>query len=136
MKREWADLVNFEGNANAIRVLAQQQQGKDAGGIQLTFSTLALQNIRAKWLQRKRNHSQKEIRFFQNEKRYFPEIAKGTQLISESEEPYILKGILCVAQKQLTISVINIIDMEDAHRLGIVSQQTAKPVFRAGKIGD
>jgi dGTPase len=29
-EKEWADLVNFEGNANAIRVLAQQQQGKDA----------------------------------------------------------------------------------------------------------
>lgn len=40
-EKEWADLVNFEGNANAIRVLTHQQQGKDLGGTQLTYSTLA-----------------------------------------------------------------------------------------------
>ena len=40
-EKEWADLVNFEGNANAIRVLTHQQNGKDEGGTQLTFSTLA-----------------------------------------------------------------------------------------------
>ena len=28
-EKEWADLVNFEGNANAIRVLTHQQTGKD-----------------------------------------------------------------------------------------------------------
>ena len=39
--KEWADLINFEGNANAIRVLTHQQNGKDEGGVQLTFSTLS-----------------------------------------------------------------------------------------------
>ena len=36
-EKEWADLVNFEGNANAIRVLTHQQNGKDEGGTQLTL---------------------------------------------------------------------------------------------------
>lgn len=40
-EKQWADLVNFEGNANAIRVLTHQQNGKDEGGIQLTMTTLA-----------------------------------------------------------------------------------------------
>lgn len=40
-EKEWADLVNFEGNANAIRVLTHQQSGKDLGGTQLTYTTLA-----------------------------------------------------------------------------------------------
>lgn len=31
-EKEWADLVNFEGNANAVRVLTHKQQGKDDGG--------------------------------------------------------------------------------------------------------
>ena len=30
-EREWNDLINFEGNANAIRVLTQQQIGKSEG---------------------------------------------------------------------------------------------------------
>jgi dGTPase len=56
-EKEWADLVNFEGNANAIRVLAQQQQGKDAGGIQLTFQLWqVLPNILVKPLLKKRNY--------------------------------------------------------------------------------
>lgn len=38
---EWADLINFEGNANAIRILTQQQNGKSEGGLRLTYSTLA-----------------------------------------------------------------------------------------------
>lgn len=38
---EWADLINFEGNANAIRVLTQQQNGKSEGGLKLTYSTLS-----------------------------------------------------------------------------------------------
>ncbi|HAV02131.1 MAG TPA: deoxyguanosinetriphosphate triphosphohydrolase, partial [Chryseobacterium sp.] len=40
-EKQWADLINFEGNANAIRVLTHQQTGKDDGGTQLTFTTLA-----------------------------------------------------------------------------------------------
>jgi dGTPase len=48
--------VNFEGNANAIRVLTHQQNGKDEGGTQLTYTTLrALQNILAKPLPRKKD---------------------------------------------------------------------------------
>ncbi len=38
---EWADLVNFEGNANAIRILTQHQNGKSGGAFNLTVSTMA-----------------------------------------------------------------------------------------------
>ena len=34
-------MVNFEGNANAIRILTHKQTGKDEGGTQLTYTTLA-----------------------------------------------------------------------------------------------
>jgi dGTPase len=65
-EKEWADLVNFEGNANAIRVLTHQQNGKDEGGTQLTYTTLA--SI-AKYpceaiAKKKRNDSPQEIWFF------------------------------------------------------------------------
>lgn len=131
-EKEWADVVNFEGNANAIRVLAQQQQGKDAGGIQLTFSTLA--SI-AKYpceavAKTKGIIHRKKFGFFQNEKDIFLEIAKGTQLIVESEEPHIFKRHPFVWLVEAADDICyNIIDMEDAHRLGIVSTADCENLF-------
>lgn len=131
-EKEWADLVNFEGNANAIRVLAQQQQGKDAGGIQLTFSTLAsIAKYPCEAIAKKKGIiHRKKFGFFQNEKDIFLEIAKGTNLISESEEPYIFKRHPFVWLVEAADDICyNIIDMEDAHRLGIVSTADCKNLF-------
>lgn len=38
---QWADLVHFEGNANALRVLTHQFHGRRAGGFAMTYSMLA-----------------------------------------------------------------------------------------------
>lgn len=131
-EKEWADLVNFEGNANAIRVLAQQQQGKDAGGIQLTFSTLAsIAKYPCEAVAKKKGIiHRKKFGFFQNEKDIFLEIAKGTQLIAESEDPYIFKRHPFVWLVEAADDICyNIIDMEDAHRLGIVSTSDCENLF-------
>ncbi|AKK75052.1 deoxyguanosinetriphosphate triphosphohydrolase [Chryseobacterium gallinarum] len=131
-EKEWADLVNFEGNANAIRVLAQQQQGKDAGGIQLTFSTLAsIAKYPCEAVAKKKGIiHRKKFGFFQNEKDIFLEIAQGTQLIAENEEPYIFKRHPFVWLVEAADDICyNIIDMEDAHRLGIVSTSDCENLF-------
>lgn len=131
-EKEWADLVNFEGNANAIRVLAQQQQGKDSGGTQLTFATLAsIAKYPCEAIARdKKIIHRKKFGFFQNEKDIFLEIAKGTNLISESEEPHIFKRHPFVWLVEAADDICyNIIDMEDAHRLGIVSTADCKNLF-------
>lgn len=131
-EKEWADLVNFEGNANAIRVLAQQQQGKDAGGIQLTFSTLAsIAKYPCEAVAKKKGIiHRKKFGFFQNEKDIFLEIAQRTQLIAESKEPYIFKRHPFVWLVEAADDICyNIIDMEDAHRLGIVSTSDCENLF-------
>ncbi|SIS64236.1 dGTPase [Chryseobacterium ureilyticum] len=131
-EKEWADLVNFEGNANAIRVLAQQQNGKDAGGIQLTFSTLAsIAKYPCEAVAKKKGIiHRKKFGFFQNEKDIFLEIAKGTHLISECEEPHIFKRHPFVWLVEAADDICyNIIDMEDAHRLGIVSTSDCENLF-------
>ncbi|KFC22681.1 deoxyguanosinetriphosphate triphosphohydrolase [Epilithonimonas lactis] len=131
-EKEWADLVNFEGNANAIRVLAQQQQGKDAGGIQLTFATLvSIAKYPCEAIARKKGIvHRKKFGFFQNEKDIFLEIARGTNLISESENPHIFKRHPFVWMVEAADDICyNIIDMEDAHRLGIVSTADCKNLF-------
>lgn len=131
-EKEWADLVNFEGNANAIRVLAHQQQGKDEGGTQLTMTTLAsIAKYPCEAIAKKKGIiHRKKFGFFQNEKETFLQIAKGTSLISESEEPYIFKRHPFVWLVEAADDICyNIIDMEDAHRLGIVSTADCKNLF-------
>lgn len=130
--KEWADLVNFEGNANAIRVLAQQQQGKDAGGTQLTLTTLAsIAKYPCEAIAKKKGIlHRKKFGFFQNEKDIFLEIAKSTQMIQESADPYIFKRHPFVWLVEAADDICyNIIDMEDAHRLGIVSTADCKNLF-------
>ncbi|MDE7375447.1 MAG: dNTP triphosphohydrolase [Muribaculaceae bacterium] len=38
---QWLDLINFEGNANALRVLTHQFKGRRPGGFAMTYSMLA-----------------------------------------------------------------------------------------------
>lgn len=131
-EKEWADLLNFEGNANAIRVLAQQQQGKDAGGIQLTLATLAsIAKYPCEAIAKKKGViHRKKFGFFQNEKDIFLEIAKSTSMIQENEDPYIFKRHPFVWLVEAADDICyNIIDMEDAHRLGIVSTADCKNLF-------
>ena len=131
-EKEWADLVNFEGNANAIRVLAQQQQGKDAGGVQLTLSTLAsIAKYPCEAIAKKKGVvHRKKFGFFQNEKEIFLEIAKSTSMIKENDYPYIFKRHPFVWLVEAADDICyNIIDMEDAHRLGIVSTADCKNLF-------
>ncbi len=131
-KKEWADFVNFEGNANAIRVLTNQQNGKDLGGSQLTFTTLA--SI-AKYpceasAKDKSIVHRKKFGFFQNEKNTFLEIAKNTDILQESEDPLIFKRHPFVWLVEAADDICyQIIDMEDAHRLGIVSTSDCENLF-------
>lgn len=131
-EKEWADLVNFEGNANAIRVLTHQQNGKDEGGTQLTYATLA--SI-AKYpcesvASQKGVLHRKKFGFFQNEKSTFLDIAESVGMISESSEPVVYKRHPFVFLVEAADDICyNIIDMEDAHRLGIVSTSDCENLF-------
>ena len=131
-EKEWADLVNFEGNANAIRVLTHQQNGKDEGGTQLTFSTLAsIAKYPCEAVAKKKGIiHRKKFGFFQNEKSTFLEIAKSVNLIQECEEPTIFRRHPFVWLVEAADDICyNIIDMEDAHRLGIVSTSDCENLF-------
>ncbi len=130
--KEWADLLNFEGNANAIRVLTHQQTGKDVGGAQLTLTTLAsiakypceaVAKVEGKL-------HRKKFGFFQNEKATFQQIAEETSMMKEQQEPLIYKRHPFVWLVEAADDICyNIIDMEDAHRLGIVSTADCEDLF-------
>ncbi|MCG2793076.1 MAG: dNTP triphosphohydrolase [Weeksellaceae bacterium] len=131
-EKEWADLLNFEGNANAIRVLTHQQQGKDKGGAQLTCTTLAsIAKYPCESLAKKKGIiNRKKFGFFQNEKQQFLEIAKSTGMLMESDDPVIFKRHPFVWLVEAADDICyNIIDMEDAHRLGIVNSNDCENLF-------
>jgi len=133
-EEEWNDFINFEGNSNAIRVLTQQQNGKDAGGLKLTNTTLVsiakypcesgAKDKTKKFLHRKK------FGFFQNEKSTFEEIAKSVSLKKESQNPLVYKRHPFVWLVEAADDICyNIIDMEDAHRLGIVKTDSCEALF-------
>ena len=131
-EKEWADLVNFEGNANAIRILTHKQTGKDEGGTQLTYTTLAsIAKYPCEAIAKKKGHvNRKKFGFFQSEKQTFQNIANATKMIVESEEPMIFKRHPFVWLVEAADDICyNIIDMEDAHRLGIISTADCENLF-------
>ena len=131
-EKEWADLVNFEGNANAIRILTHKQTGKDEGGTQLTYTTLAsIAKYPCEAIAKKKGHVyRKKFGFFQSEKQTFLNIANATKMMVESEEPTVFKRHPFVWLVEAADDICyNIIDMEDAHRLGIISTADCENLF-------
>jgi dGTPase len=125
-------LVNFEGNANAIRILTHKQTGKDEGGTQLTYTTLAsIVKYPCEAIAKKKGHvNRKKFGFFQSEKQTFLNIANATKMMVESEEPTIFKRHPFVWLVEVADDICyNIIDMEDAHRLGIISTADCENLF-------
>lgn len=125
-EQEWHDLVHFEGNANALRILTNQFNGKEAGGFALTYSTLAAivkypcaaidGNIKGKGLHRKK------YGYFQPEKESFIKIAEELNMETDLENSAVYKRHPLVYLVEAADDICyNIIDIEDAHRLGILS---------------
>ena len=131
-ENQWADLVNFEGNANAIRVLTHQQNGKSKGGIQLTMTTLAsIAKYPCEAIAKDKAHlHRKKFGFFQSEKDTFLEIARNTMMLKELEAPIVFRRHPFVWLVEAADDICyNIIDMEDAQRLGIVSSRDCEDLF-------
>lgn len=127
---QWHDLINFEGNANAIRILTHPLKGKGNDAYALTYSTLAsiakypCASIAGK--QKKILH-RKKYGFFQSEEETFKKIATELQLMQEENEYLVYKrhplAYLVEAADDICYSII---DLEDAHRLKILSYEEVK----------
>jgi dGTPase len=129
---QWADFVNFEGNANAIRILTQQQNGKSEGGMKLTHTTLA---TIAKYpcespASTKGILHRKKFGFFQSEKETFKAIAENTGMVTESDNPmvYLRHPFVWLVEAADDICY-NVIDLEDSQRLGIIDHNTCTDIM-------
>jgi dGTPase len=124
---QWQDLIHFEGNANAFRILTHPYTGKGNGAFALTYTTLAAivkYPCAAIAGHLKGNIHQKKYGFFQSEQDSFQKIATELQLIKTNDDPLIYKRHPLVYLVEAADDICyNIIDLEDAHRLKILTYQ-------------
>jgi len=129
---EWDDLTNFEGNANALRVMAHRFNGRREGGFCLTYTTLIsmVKYPRASNANHFEKPSARNYGVFQSETDIFRSLAGifNLKMFSENPMSYVRHPFAVLVEAADDIST-NIIDLEDAHRLGIIDYTTVAGIF-------
>ncbi len=124
-EKEWCDLTNFEGNANALRLLTHAFNGRRKGGFALTYSTIAA-IVKYPWESNKiEKVGKKKYGFFQSELADFQKIATALQ-IPEIEEGIYARFPLVYLVEAADDICYQIMDIEDAHKLGILDTDFTK----------
>jgi len=123
--QQWADITHFEGNANSLRILTHDYYGRPESQFALTYSTVAaLIKYPCSSLAGgdKKKIYKKKYGFFESEETTFLKIASQLDMLKMEDQP------LAYYRHPLTFLVeaaddicYNIIDIEDAHRLKILS---------------
>lgn len=118
----WSDITHFEGNANAFRLLAHRFCGRRDGGFVMTYTTLA--SI-VKYPCSSMSAGKKgKFGFFDEEKDIYEKIAQrlGLRKLSTEGEPlrYVRHPLVYLVEAADDICY-EIMDMEDAHKLKILS---------------
>lgn len=128
-EKEWADISNFEGNANAIRILTHTFKGRLIGGLGLTYTTIASilkYPCEATAINKQFKH-RKKYGFFQSEINAVHSIAEKLGMQPEDSKTVIYKRHPFVYLVEAADDICySIIDLEDANRLGILSHDFAK----------
>lgn len=128
-KKEYQDLIDFEGNANGFRLLTESKEGV-AGGLRLSYATLgAFMKYPKESLPKKpTNHiADKKFGVFQSEKEFLGEVASELGLIQTRDG-----DSLSFSRHPLTYLVeaaddicYTIIDFEDGIHLGLIPEDFA-----------
>lgn len=124
---EWKDFTHFDGNANAFRLLTHQFNGKRPGGFALTYSTLAgivkypFESVLA---------TKQKFGFFQSEKENYFKIASEFQIPEKRnyEGEYCRHPLVYLVEAADDICY-QIMDLEDAFKLGILSYDQTKNLY-------
>lgn len=129
--KEWSDLTDFEGNANALRILTHHFKGKMSGGLSLTYTTLAsILKYPCESVAKTKAKHRKKYGFFQAEKDIFNKIVQDTNMYKDGGEPlsYFRHPFVYLVEAADDICY-RIVDLEDAHRLKLISRQEVENAF-------
>lgn len=116
---QWKDFIQFDGNANAFRLLSHQFNGRREGGFALTYTTLA--SI-VKYPYESVFTTKPKFGFFQSEKLIFERIGEELGLIRQSADPlkFVRHPLVFLVEAADDICY-QLMDLEDAHKLKIHS---------------
>jgi len=128
-EEQWLDLTHFEGNANALRLLTHQFQGRRQGGYALTYSTLATL-IKYPYSSGASQRGLKKYGYFQAEKETFQQIVTllGLKKIGDEPERYARHPLVYLVEAADDICY-EIMDIEDAHKLKILETGVTKELL-------
>lgn len=128
---EWNDLINFEGNANAFRLLTHQFNGRRRGGFAMTYSTLA--SIVKYPFESTLSGSHGKFGFFTSEREDFLKVADTLGMLplhtSDSEAIRYARHPLVYIVEAADDICYEIMDIEDAHKLKILSTEEVIPLL-------
>jgi len=126
---EWKDIICFEGNANALRLLTHQFNGRRPGGFVLTYSTLA-SIVKYPYASIFSDPKKQKFGFFDSEKADYLKIAAELGIPRSPENPnrYARHPLVYLVEAADDICY-QIMDIEDAHKLKILTSDETKDLF-------
>ena len=125
------DLQNFEGNAQGLRVLTQLEGHLFSGGLRPTFATLGT-FIKYPWCSgHAASISKRKFGFFQTERDVMDEIASELGLIPRGPGSWVRHPLVFLVEAADDICYA-IVDLEDAHEMGILPLQEVDNILTIG----
>jgi dGTPase len=127
-KAQKSDFTTFDGNANALRMLSHQFSGRREGGFALTYTMLA--SIVKYPYESVASGKKDKFGFFQSEKPIYSAIAGELGLTMISNEPLkCVRHPLVYLVEAADDICYQIMDIEDAHKLKILSCKETKNLY-------
>ena len=127
----WNDITHFEGNANAFRLLAHRFKGRRDGGFVMTYTTLA-SIVKYPFASALAEKGHGKFGFFSTEADIFCRIADDLGIIRKSTDgcpaEYARHPLVYLVEAADDICY-EIMDIEDAHKLKIVTYEETKRLF-------
>ena len=124
----WTDFTCFEGNANAVRLLMHQFKGRRSGGFVMTYTTLS--SIVKYPYSSELSGGKNKFGFFQSEEKSYLKISKALGLKINSESPLqVVRHPLVYLVEAADDICYQIMDLEDAHKLHLITSDKVKDLF-------
>ncbi len=131
----WTDFTCFEGNANAIRLLMHRFRGRREGGFALTYSTLA--SIVKYPYSSELSGGKNKFGFFASEEQAYAQIVSslGIKQLNENSLKFSRYPLVYLVEAADDICY-QVMDIEDAHKLHLLSTEKAKELLLGFFEGD
>jgi dGTPase len=126
--RQWQDLIHFEGNANAFRLLTHRFEGRRKGGFAMTYTTLA--SIVKYPFSSNLAGTKGKFGFFISEEESFRHIADTLGLKRLNDDPlkYVRHPLVYLVEAADDICY-QVMDIEDAYKLKILTTEETVNLF-------